>query len=221
MAIRNERGTTVAGKRAETRRQNIEALTRAADRLFAEYGYQAVGIERIAEEAGLTTGAIYSTFGSKQALLLAVLDGRLDRAAAAAQPPGGGPELTVEEALAGYARAYSAEIASLDGRNVLRLELEALALALQDETHGRDLLDRIGYTRRHLTRLLAGRRTSHAGRPPLTSEEAAQLASAVAALLHGLALQAIAETEPPDPRAWADAACALASIAERHKPSGH
>jgi AcrR family transcriptional regulator len=209
----------MAGKRAESRRRNAQALTRAADGLFTRHGYQAVGIERIAEEADLTTGAIYSIFGAKQGLLLAVLDSRLDRIAAAADALEDGNDLTAADTLAAYARAYCEIIGSLDGRRALRLEVEALALALQDDTSNGDLLDRVGRTRHRLARLLTGRRPHPASRRRLTAGQAATLAAAETALLQGLAQQAAISAEAPDPELWARAAAALVPFVEQPRPA--
>jgi AcrR family transcriptional regulator len=209
----------MTGKRAESRRRNAQALTRAADRLFTRHGYQAVGIERIAEEADLTTGAIYSIFGAKQGLLLAVLDSRLDRIAAAADALEVGNDLTAADTLAAYARAYCEIIGSLDGRRALRLEVEALALALQDDTSNGDLLDRVGRTRHRLARLLTGRRPHPASRRRLTPGQAATLAAAETALLQGLAHQAAISAEAPDPELWARAAAALVPFVEQPLPA--
>ena len=55
---------------AETRQRIID-VARAR---FANLGYQAATNKDIAETAGITTGAIYHYFGSKQALYLAVFD---------------------------------------------------------------------------------------------------------------------------------------------------
>jgi TetR/AcrR family transcriptional repressor of nem operon len=46
--------------------QNREQILTAAARLFRENGISATGIDSIGEDAGLTHGAIYSQFGSKE-----------------------------------------------------------------------------------------------------------------------------------------------------------
>src|SRR5579863_934012 len=61
---------TQAMRRADTR----AALVDAAARLFGEDGYDAVSVDAVAEAAGRTSGAVYDHFGSKQGLLMAVLD---------------------------------------------------------------------------------------------------------------------------------------------------
>jgi AcrR family transcriptional regulator len=64
----------------ERRRQMTrEALIAAAADVFAQKGFYGASLEEIAEAAGFTRGAIYSNFGSKDELLLAVIDMFIDR----------------------------------------------------------------------------------------------------------------------------------------------
>jgi TetR/AcrR family transcriptional regulator, transcriptional repressor for nem operon len=46
--------------------ENRQRILKAAARLFREHGISATGVDSITEEAGLTHGAVYSQFGSKQ-----------------------------------------------------------------------------------------------------------------------------------------------------------
>lgn len=55
---------------AETRRE----ILRVARRLFAEHGYANTSVQQIAEESGVAVQTIYSSVGSKAALLLALND---------------------------------------------------------------------------------------------------------------------------------------------------
>ena len=55
-----------------------ERLLAAADELFYSEGVQTVGIDRIIERAGVAKASLYNTFGSKEALVRAYLDGRRD-----------------------------------------------------------------------------------------------------------------------------------------------
>lgn len=50
-----------------------------AERLFYAHGLRAVGVERIAEEAGTTKKTIYDRFGSKDGLITAYLRQRCER----------------------------------------------------------------------------------------------------------------------------------------------
>jgi AcrR family transcriptional regulator len=51
-----------------------ELLVREATRLFAEHGYQGVGIEEIGAAVGITGPSIYHHFASKSQLMIAVLE---------------------------------------------------------------------------------------------------------------------------------------------------
>jgi AcrR family transcriptional regulator len=57
-------------KKAETR----ERLLASALVVFAREGFEGASVEEIAEEAGFSTGAVYSAFGGKQELFFAMLD---------------------------------------------------------------------------------------------------------------------------------------------------
>ena len=61
-------------KKAITR----EKLLDAATRVFARRGFAAASLDEVAEEAGLTKGAVYSQFGSKDDLVIALFEERLD-----------------------------------------------------------------------------------------------------------------------------------------------
>ncbi len=59
-----------------TREGNKEqAILEAAVKVFAESGYHAAKIHKIAELAGIATGSIYSYFQNKQQIILAIFDG--------------------------------------------------------------------------------------------------------------------------------------------------
>ncbi|MGW5397515.1 TetR/AcrR family transcriptional regulator [Streptomyces sp. NPDC003952] len=62
--------TPQAQRKSESRARLIDA---AAD-LFARKGFHAVSAEAVAGAAGRTTGALYSHFGGKEGLLLALLE---------------------------------------------------------------------------------------------------------------------------------------------------
>jgi AcrR family transcriptional regulator len=72
--VSREPGTKRPNRReiaaAETRRE----ILRAARQLFSEHGYANTAVQQIAEEAGVAVQTIYSSVGSKAALLLALND---------------------------------------------------------------------------------------------------------------------------------------------------
>jgi AcrR family transcriptional regulator len=53
-----------------------ERLLTAADALFYEHGVNAVGIDRVIERAGVAKASLYYSFGSKDELIRAYLEGR-------------------------------------------------------------------------------------------------------------------------------------------------
>jgi AcrR family transcriptional regulator len=59
--------------RTESRAQTRNRLLEAARELFAKEGYAATSVERIAEAAGYSKGAVYSNFESKESIFLEVL----------------------------------------------------------------------------------------------------------------------------------------------------
>lgn len=99
MAMREARARLT---RAQQQERTRAAVLAAGQEEFAERGYGEAKVDRIAERAGLTRGAVYSNFPSKRALYLAVLIDAVERAAVpAAEPP---PDLG--EAAGAFARAW-------------------------------------------------------------------------------------------------------------------
>jgi AcrR family transcriptional regulator len=106
----------------------------AAVRLFAGRGYAATGIREIADEAGVTTAALYHHMGSKQDLLLTIMRDAMHEMVVGARVAMAEASAPPEE-LAGIARAHvmyngenlldayvgDAEIRSLDPPNRARI----------------------------------------------------------------------------------------------------
>lgn len=61
-------GTIRPGKQRRSER-TLEAILDAAEELIAKQGYAATSVNEIAHQAGVTIGALYGRFGSKEALL--------------------------------------------------------------------------------------------------------------------------------------------------------
>jgi len=59
-----------------------ERLLEAANELFYDEGVHTVGIDRVIERAGVAKASLYNTFGSKDELVLAYLEGRHARISA-------------------------------------------------------------------------------------------------------------------------------------------
>jgi AcrR family transcriptional regulator len=71
--------TTINETPLPPRRSARERLLDAAAELFYAEGVQTVGIDRVIERAGVAKASLYSTFGSKEALVRAYLDQRHER----------------------------------------------------------------------------------------------------------------------------------------------
>jgi AcrR family transcriptional regulator len=69
--------TQVTPNRRGTRSR--EAVLDAAERLMAEKGYEAATVSALVDEAGIPPSSIYHYFGSKEGLLLAVMERGADR----------------------------------------------------------------------------------------------------------------------------------------------
>jgi AcrR family transcriptional regulator len=65
--------------RAERSQQTRAELIEAARAVFLRRGFHGASLDEISAEAGYTTGAVYSRFGGKDELFLAVLDDHVDR----------------------------------------------------------------------------------------------------------------------------------------------
>jgi AcrR family transcriptional regulator len=61
----------------ERRARTRAALLRAAGRVFAEHGFHQATLEAVAAQAGVSKGALYHYFPSKEQLFLALLEDRL------------------------------------------------------------------------------------------------------------------------------------------------
>jgi AcrR family transcriptional regulator len=155
--------------RAETR----EALLDAVDELLAERGWAACSLQAIVRRAGLTTGAVYSTFGSRGGLVAAAM---LRRAAPLLQLP---RARTLRAAVSGYARTYHRTGAQPEGRNLLTAQLDLVRLAVQDS----DLAADLRAAQAEVVAVLARGLAEHGCRDP---EDAA---FRMLAVLQGLTLQ--------------------------------
>ncbi|MEU7893183.1 TetR/AcrR family transcriptional regulator [Nonomuraea sp. NPDC049152] len=90
-------------RREQTSHESRELILTAAAELFAEKGYRQTTFADVAERSGISRGSIPWHFGSKEGLLLAVLERSVDllRAGLTEEPE----EMdTVEEVAAGFVR---------------------------------------------------------------------------------------------------------------------
>ncbi|WP_102126563.1 TetR/AcrR family transcriptional regulator [Deinococcus planocerae] len=130
--------------REEGKRRTRQQLLDAALTVFAREGFHAARLDDVAREAGLTKGAVYSNFASKEDLFLALYDHRLGEVAprmvqAFARP--GDERLEAIEAVLGEAAPNS---------TWLQLELEFCLFALRHESARLKLAERGRWVRQAL-----------------------------------------------------------------------
>jgi AcrR family transcriptional regulator len=173
--------------RRRPRDQVREELLAAAARVFARRGFHGASVEAISEEAGLSTGAIYSNFRGKEDLFLSLYEERIERRRgelrSAVERAGGGR--------AGLAAA-SAEVgeAFRRDRDWFLLYFEFALHAARDPVFAR----RFRRVRQAGLRELEGGLTEgleHAGLEPTLP--AIQLARGLRALSYGLALERLVD----------------------------
>jgi AcrR family transcriptional regulator len=168
----------------ERRAQTRALLLDAAATLFAVQGVDAVSVDAVAEAAGRTSGAVYDHFGSKQGLLLALLDSWKDSVLTV---------LLAEVAVSSSPRSQLAAVwenladpsEDPSGRWSL-LEQELWLRAVRDPEVADVQRVRNGEARRYSARQL-DRWTRSVGAHPAAAPE--ELAVLVKALLTGLVMQ--------------------------------
>lgn len=122
--------------REESKARTRAELLRAARRLFLRNGFVSTSLADIAEEAGLTKGAVYSNFESKEDLFLALLAGDAERPYAAQEDlaPSDTSVAKGADAMA-RATAWAQHLGGLNpSRRDVALFLEMNAFALRNDT---------------------------------------------------------------------------------------
>lgn len=116
MATRISRRDRAAANRA--------ALLQAAREVFLAQGYHGASVDAVAGEAGFTIGAVYSQFGGKAELFLALLERRIDERVAQVRSLAAGPGRPEE--LTAVARQWA---------GVLRTDLDWTLLVIEFRVH--------------------------------------------------------------------------------------
>lgn len=207
-------------KRAEARQRNTTALLDAALTEMAAHGYAAARLEDIAARAGLTTGAVYSLFGSKRRLLAAAVEHLALRLRTGLEDLAARQDLSLREVLRGLATVMHRVAAGEPAAQWYAFEVEAASLALRDPELAETLARHTAQITDLVRALLTGRIIDPAATAVArtTPEQAAHLAPAVRALTAGLAQQAVHAPGTLTVRYAADAAAALAHLLDRDPP---
>lgn len=181
-------GRTQAERKSETRAR----LVAAAAELFAEHGIDAVSVDAVADRADRTSGAVYAHFGSKQGLLLAVLDWWKESLLAvlfAEVAVTGSPTGQLAAVWDNMAAPPQPDTPSSPGSTSRRrslLEHELVLRAARDPEVAEALRARHAAARRHTARELAWWTEAVGASPSLRPDE---LATLLKALFDGLELQ--------------------------------
>jgi AcrR family transcriptional regulator len=176
--------------RAESKQHTRAAVLAAAHEVFARDGFHGATLERVAQEAGFTKGAVYSAFDSKADLFLAVYEARVaERTARIRQA---NPR-SFEEA--------SREAAD-EWRNIMRTQRAWSAALTEFWVHASrdpDLRERFGAAHRSWRRTVGASIDAAAaaeGRDlPMPGE---RIATAILALGNGLALEGLLGDDETD-----------------------
>lgn len=175
--------------RAKTRQDLLDA----AAQVFARRGFEGASVEAVAAEAGLSTGAVYSNFQSKEELFLDLYEERIQRrrrelSDAVVQAGGGRPGLA--SAAAEVEQVWKTE------REWFLLYFEFVLHAARNPTFAR----RFRKVRDEgLDQLAEGLAAGLENAGVRTSITAPELASAIRALTYGLALDRLVEGDRRGP----------------------
>jgi AcrR family transcriptional regulator len=177
------------GRRAEARGTAREKLLDSAAKVFAERGYRGTSVDLVAQDAGVTKGALYWHFKNKEDLFFALIAERVDRR---------GRELMKitetaprDQETAPAVSRGTADIVDSE-RQLILLMHEYWSLAVREP----ELLKRYVERQRSLGDALAGALESrHETTGVSLVYPADRLATAIIALINGLAMDRIADPE--------------------------
>ena len=152
---------TVRLRRAEQVERNRTAVLDAARHVFLDRGYGGATVDAIAEEAGFSKGVVYSQFGSKADMFMALLEQRITERAAQNE------RLVAGKSLAEAARELllAADRDVVSDRGWAQLLVEFRAHAARDPILNRRYADAHRRTVAQLAALLA-RIHDQAGKSP-------------------------------------------------------
>lgn len=160
-------------KKLETRQRLVDA----AAELAGEKGFANVALMDVAERAGLTTGAVYSNFRSREELLMEVATSQLEAL------QGEFPEPASDWSLVDVARAAAQLHDSPATRRLIALQTELYLLALRDPGF-RDELRKVND--KQLATVARWLETTPAPEPLETPPPPTQVATALIAMMQGL-----------------------------------
>jgi AcrR family transcriptional regulator len=166
-------------------------ILEAALRRFANYGYNAASVDDICADAGVSKGAFYHHFPSKQAVFLALLNGWLDALDAGFEAA---QKETVPETLMAMTDMLPGIFATADGR--LPMFLEFWLQASRDKAVWQATIAPYQRYQQFFSALVEQGKTEGSFRADIDSQSAAK---AIVAIAVGLLLQ---DLIAPDGTDW-------------------
>jgi AcrR family transcriptional regulator len=184
----------------ERRQQTRDAVLAAAGRVFAKRGFHGASLDAIAEDAGVTRGAVYYNFADKEELFLELLDRRCAERAQDLREVFAGTEPSDVDAAGRQAQlAARHALDAMTGDAEWRaLYLEFLAQAARDADFRRAFARRTDQMRAVLEEVVVAQTGPLAGTLPMPPEQLAVVIDALGVglwahhMLHG------AKAVPPD-----------------------
>jgi AcrR family transcriptional regulator len=175
--------------REQSKANTRERLLVAARSVFARNGFHGASVDEVATEAGFSTGALYSNFGGKEDLFLALMEREIDAHAreisAAVQA-----RHSVAERAEGGARQWMTMIEREP--ELLLLFMEFWAYGVRDADMRPRVAEQFGRMRQLLTRLIADGMRDFKLELELPAE---QLAVTIDALADGIARQKLTDPD--------------------------
>jgi AcrR family transcriptional regulator len=210
--------TTKRLTRAEKRAANRARLLEAAVRVFADSGYHGASVEDIAEQSGLSNGALYYNFTSKEKLFLALMDERMQARICQIEEGFADLEADPDATEAQVRRATARDPRSLRDRQEWTLLFEFLAHATREPRFGRDFRGRVRKMRKVLARVVDDRAAAEGAQMRIPAEHTA---IAIQALGWGLAAQRLADPAGVPDDLLGTLLIALLRGLTQDAPSGH
>jgi AcrR family transcriptional regulator len=175
--------------REDKRLANRARILQAARSVFAQHGYHGATIGEIADEAGLSNGAVYYNFANKEDLFLALLDQWrteliADVQLAAGRPGDAAPEHSFQDEMRQVIGTLKR------GREWRLLLFEFVTYAARNPEFGERFAAGRQNFKAAFASVLADRIAAHRLQPVVPPE---QLAVLVSALVNGLALDDLTE----------------------------
>lgn len=178
--------------RRAARERSRAALLKAAAELGASGGYAGTSLEAVAARAGVTTGAIYSIFGSKRAMFEELIAERYNDVRFAEVVAPGTP---MRDGLRAFGIAWAKRYSNEDAKAAFGIALEILLLVRADPALSRKMVADTLPVRQVLADDLALRARQSGERAPLPFLD---LAVALHSCMSGLMAERLHTGSPPD-----------------------